>query len=171
MKNIYLCGFMGCGKTTVGKELAKQTGMSFLDTDKEIERRSEKSVSEIFSEYGELAFRLLERELLQTISGDESLVVAMGGGMIIPSCNSDYASKTGCVILLDVPFEECYRRIANEKTRPLAEQMIENELEELYWCRMKNYRAAAEIIVDANCRPTVCAENIKRTIMQRKGSF
>ena len=64
MKNIYLCGFMGCGKTTIGQQLATQFGIGFLDTDQEIERRQGKSITELFLEGKEKAFRRMEQELL-----------------------------------------------------------------------------------------------------------
>lgn len=169
MKNIYLCGFMGCGKTTVGEQMAMRFGIRFLDTDREIERRQGKSIAELFAEGKEREFRSMEQQLLYEFSGDEALIVAMGGGMLLPSCNAAYAKGTGHVVLLDLPFEECYRRIAFDRMRPLVVSMSKKELAVLYRKRRCHYWASASFAVAANHAPSVCAERIYRIILSKEG--
>ena len=171
MKNIYLCGFMGCGKTTIGQQLATQFGIGFLDTDQEIERRQGKRITELFLEGKEKAFRRMEQELLHEFSGNESLVIALGGGMLLPSRNATYAKGTGRVVLLELPFEECYRRISADQTRPLPIQMTKKELAILYRRRRSCYWASADFAIAANHIPLVCAKQIHKIILDKERRF
>ena len=83
MKNIILTGFMGSGKTEVGKRLAQRLGYAFLDTDKLIEEKTGKSISEIFREEGESSFRELETEVIKNLSGITGYIISTGGGIVI----------------------------------------------------------------------------------------
>ena len=88
-KNIILCGFMGCGKSTVGALLAKKTGMSFIDMDSYIEKKEQKTISSIFEEHGEEYFRALEREAAKELAEKNGLVIAAGGGTLVYQANVD----------------------------------------------------------------------------------
>ena len=93
MENIILIGFMGCGKTTVGKKLASMSGRKFLDMDDEIVRRAGMKITEIFEKYGEDRFRQMETELCEQLSETEGLVIATGGGVIKNERNMQLLKK------------------------------------------------------------------------------
>ena len=116
---IFLVGFMGCGKTTVGRLVAERLGLPFVDLDREIERISGLTVRAFFEASGEEAFR--EREAL-FLSGTETLeaaVVATGGGSFIPEGNREVIKRLGAAVFLDVPFPAVARRLAGKIDRPL----------------------------------------------------
>ena len=113
---IYLTGFMGSGKTTVGRILAQQIGCEFIDLDQEIERLTGKTIPEIFETSGEEQFRKWETECLQAIRQDTA-VVATGGGCF--SHNQEWMLQHGKVIYLQVQFETLTQRIGADASRPL----------------------------------------------------
>jgi shikimate kinase len=119
--NIYLIGMMGAGKTTVGKWLASELGYRFFDTDLLIEKVANKSVSEIFNQDGEEAFRQLESKVLQELSAYTNLIVATGGGMILRPMNWSYLHH-GVVVWLNVPVEELCDRLREDNSRPLLRE-------------------------------------------------
>lgn len=116
---IFLVGFMGAGKSTVGRALANHLEYEFLDLDDRIEARVGKSVQRIFAELGEAAFRLLEREAINSCKDATSAVVALGGGAYVTEENRDLLRTMGKTIWLDCPLEVCLRRIGRDKSRPL----------------------------------------------------
>lgn len=121
-RNIIIMGFMGTGKTTVGKQLAARLGLTFVDMDHMIEERAAKPISRIFAEEGEPAFRRMERALVQELCGREGLVVGCGGGVVLnPDNIADYA-RTGLVVCLTATAEVIYKRTAQERHRPLLEE-------------------------------------------------
>lgn len=121
---IYLVGFMGCGKSTVGSELADELGWCFYDLDVEIEMAAGASVVEIFEQRGEAEFRALETEALkkriQNVRTGRPQVIALGGGAFVIEENVTLASNNGVTIWLDAPLEVIQPRIAAETHRPLA---------------------------------------------------
>ena len=120
---IYLVGFMGCGKTAVGRRVAARLGLPFVDVDAEIERASGLTVRALFEESGEPAFR--EREAV-FLAGTESLsgaVVATGGGAYIPEANRRAMRRLGRVVFLDVPFPVLSERLAGKTDRPLFQSV------------------------------------------------
>lgn len=130
-RRVFLIGFMGAGKTSVGQALARKLGWSFRDLDRMIEAREQKTVAEIFAELGEAGFRAAESaaltELLQAGGSPEDsqdLVVALGGGTFAQAANRDALLKANAMtVLLQAPLEELQRRCANDSTvRPLALQ-------------------------------------------------
>ncbi len=118
-RNIVLFGFMGTGKTSVGKILAARLGMDFVDMDSIIEQRQKKPVSRIFAEDGEPAFRRLERELVVELSAGTGMVIATGGGVVLNRQNIDDFGATGLAVCLKAPPEEIFRRLEGDNTRPL----------------------------------------------------
>jgi shikimate kinase len=121
-RNIVLMGFMGTGKTTIGKQLATRLGLAFVDMDHVIEERAGKPIARIFAEEGEPHFRRLERELVLELSTREGLVVGCGGGVVLnPDNITDYA-RTGLVVCLTATAEIIYERTAQERHRPLLEE-------------------------------------------------
>ncbi|MEG2874729.1 MAG: shikimate kinase [Hydrogenoanaerobacterium sp.] len=142
-KNIFLCGFMGCGKTTVGKELALRTFYTFNDTDECAEKLAGKSIKEIFSEDGEAAFRDLEARVLSELVCGSGQVIATGGGFVLRPSNVRLAKQNGKIIFINTPFELCYKRAAFTD-RPLLQGKTCDEAEVLYKERFLLYRAAAD---------------------------
>ncbi|MFT3950472.1 MAG: shikimate kinase [Oscillospiraceae bacterium] len=118
-KPIYLCGFMGCGKTTVGRILAKMLGCQFTDLDAFIEKRAGMTIPEIFKTHGEAHFRKLEAEALVSFP-QKCAVIATGGGALVSEENGAAVLARGIPILVDTPFALCYVRIQGDKNRPLA---------------------------------------------------
>src|SRR5262245_34327548 len=116
---IFLVGFMGAGKTTVGRELAQHLGYRFIDLDDVISGRAGTSVQQIFAELGEPEFRRLEREALQSCAGLSRTVIALGGGAYVSDENRSLLRTIGKTIWLDCPLEVCLSRVRGDKTRPL----------------------------------------------------
>ena len=157
-RNIILCGFMGCGKSTVGALLAKKTGMSFIDLDAYIEKKEKMTISRIFADKGEEYFRELERQAVKELSEKNGMVIAAGGGTLTFQENVDVFRKTGRIILLDLPVEAISERLKDDTKRPLLNRPDKEEaMRELYNKRLPLYRSAADIIIDAADSPlTVC---------------
>jgi shikimate kinase len=120
--NIVLMGFMGTGKTSVGKRLAAALNMEFVDMDCLIEEREGKPITRIFGEEGEPHFRGLERALVQELSARRGLVIACGGGVVLNPDNVRDYSQSGLVVCLTATPETIYQRTARATHRPLLEQ-------------------------------------------------
>lgn len=148
-RNIILCGFMGCGKTTIGQKLATLTGRRFVDMDDYIVLNSGLTIPVIFGRFGEDDFRRREREACTELSHQEGLVIAAGGGALTFSENVTAFSQTGDIVLLDVPLSIILTRLQGDRTRPLLDRLDREEAaEELYRRRLPLYRAAAKVTVD-----------------------
>lgn len=149
-ENIILVGFMGCGKTTIGKKLAKAFGYEFLDTDAMIEEQQGKRISDIFAQEGEEAFRQMETELLMQLRREAvRKVIATGGGMPVREGNRRLLREVGTVVFLEAEFDTILERLQNDTTRPLAEgEDREKRLRPLYELRYPLYQEAAEVCVD-----------------------
>lgn len=148
--NIVLIGFMGCGKSTVGKKLANAFSYEFADTDALIEEAYGKSISKMFEEDGEAYFRNAETELLRKLANEaEGLILATGGGMPMREENAELLRKTGTVVFLEASIETILERLQNDTGRPLADgEDREARLRPLYEKRLPVYRAAADYILD-----------------------
>jgi len=148
--NIVLIGFMGCGKSTVGKKLANAFSYGFSDTDSMIEETYGKTISRMFAEDGEEYFRNAETELLRKLSSEaEGLVLATGGGMPMREENAALLRKIGTVIFLEASIETILERLQNDTGRPMADgEDREMRLRPLYEKRLPVYRAAADYILD-----------------------
>lgn len=121
MKNIYLTGFMGCGKTSVGRVLSAKLGCDFIDLDQAIVREAGISIKEIFSSQGEPAFRLLESQTLAKISTRSGVVVSTGGGVVIAPENRAIMRQSGSIVNLTASVEAIAARLAGDSERPLLE--------------------------------------------------
>jgi shikimate kinase len=149
--NIYLIGMMGCGKSSVGPELAKLLGYRFIDADSVIAAAAGCSISEIFDSQGEAGFRLLETQVLHQISQWHSLVVATGGGVVTTSANWG-ALRQGLVVWLQVDAAQLLERLeAHPGDRPLLQQPNpETELLKLLQARAEKY-SQADLSIAAGC--------------------
>lgn len=129
MKRIFLVGYMGSGKTTLGHALAKELNIQFVDLDSYIEERLCKSISQIFAEKGESGFREIERRLLSEVGEFEDVVISTGGGTPCFFDNIDYMNNQGATVFLDVPVERLFIRLSiARKKRPLIMGKSDDEL-------------------------------------------
>ncbi len=146
MNSLVLCGFMGCGKTTVGKAVAKMLSREFVDTDEYIEKAQGLSIAQIFEACNEDGFRELEHIACSELSQKNGLVIATGGGALTFERNISLF-KNDIVIFLDAPFDEIERRIGGTDTRPLFRDKAKALA--LYNARLPLYKSAADYTVSA----------------------
>lgn len=158
--SIYLCGFMGCGKSHVGKILSSRLDMPLVDLDKYIVSAEKTSIPEIFDKFGEPHFRSLEAKYIRELSGGN--VVATGGGALINDETATFARESGISVYINTSFELCYKRIKGDKNRPLVMKNTPEQLEELYNKRDAIYRRNSTFMVNGNTRDTVIAEEIMK---------
>jgi shikimate kinase len=137
---IFLIGFMGAGKTTVGRVLARNLEYDFFDLDELIEARVGESVQAIFADLGESEFRRLESEVIQSCRDFKRTVIALGGGAYVAEENRVLLRAIGKTILLDCPLEVCLRRISGDRSRPLLSS--EHEMRVLLEQRRATYAQA-----------------------------
>ncbi|MCX5710698.1 MAG: shikimate kinase [Candidatus Omnitrophica bacterium] len=117
--NIYLVGFMGTGKTSVGKELAKKTKRHFVDLDELIELKEKRSIADIFSNSGEPSFRKIESKVLKEVSREKNFVVGCGGGIVLDKDNMKVMKKTGLIVCLKASPQIILKRVCGYSHRPL----------------------------------------------------
>ncbi|MDR3644760.1 MAG: shikimate kinase [Clostridia bacterium] len=166
-ENIILCGFMGCGKTTVGRVLASLLGMEFADLDSVIESRADMTVSEIFTSFGEEYFRALEAQAAAELSKRSGIVLATGGGAVLDAGNVALFKSGGRIVFIDVPLETISGRLEGDASRPLL-PTDRAALRRLYDARQPLYRAAADIVVsNAADAP---APDVAREIVKKLGA-
>ncbi len=121
MANIVLTGFMGAGKTSVGKKLKEITGMEMVDTDDSIEEDAGMAISEIFEKFGEVHFRELEKKAVLKASKLKNHIIVTGGGVVLKKENIENLGKKGKIVYLHAPPKVLYERIKDETHRPLLE--------------------------------------------------
>ncbi len=148
MKNIILCGFMGAGKTVVGRELAKIMGCRFVDTDALIEKEQGIAIKAIFAVHGEAHFRALERAVCERLGDTKNCVIATGGGTLTDPENVQAIKRSGKVIFLDASFEAICDRIGDSVSRPLFQD--KEKAQALYSQRRNQYLAAADYVFDGD---------------------
>jgi shikimate kinase len=140
--SIYLIGFMGSGKTYIGKEVAKKLGLPSLDIDEIVEQQSRKTIEQIFEKWGEYRFRLMETEVLQ--NWNDAGVYATGGGIVVSPLNRDILkSQENTTIWLNPPWETIYKRI-QKTARPLIKDRTEADLKKLWESRSPLYKECAD---------------------------
>lgn len=153
MKNIVLIGFMGTGKSVLGRRLALRLNRKFIDTDQEIEHITGKTVAQIFARCGIIRFRSEEALLVKKLSRREGLVIATGGGMVLNPDNVRRLQKNGVFIGLVAAPEIIYHRVKNKKNRPLlAKGNLQEQIERLLQERRGAYDVA-EYTVDTGIFP------------------
>ena len=160
---IYLCGFMGCGKTTVGRVLADMLELGYEDMDAYIEKKAGMSIPQIFAEKGEDAFRRMETEAVAEL-GKSGGVISCGGGAMLKDINAEAAAKYGTVVYIDVPYDVCYGRISGDTNRPIVMANTKESLEEIYNDRAPLYLAHSQVRTDGNKSPEDIAADIKAKV-------
>ena len=148
MNNIVLCGFMGSGKTVVGRELAKIMGAKFVDTDELIEKEQGVAIKAIFAAHGEDYFRDLEYEMCKKVAQMKGAVVSTGGGAMTFARNVEAIKQGSKVVFLDASFDLICDRIGNSTTRPLFQDR--EKAKRLYDERKDKYLAAADYVVNGD---------------------
>lgn len=145
----------GCGKSTVGRHLARALGWRFVDADHELETRIGSSIRAYFEQYGEAAFRDLEEQVIAELAGAPDTVLATGGGAVLREANRRALSTRGHVVYLRSAPEELYRRLRHDTQRPLLQVADPlRRLRQLYRDRDPLYRETAHFVVETG-RPTV----------------
>ncbi len=158
--SVYLCGFMGCGKSHIGRMLAKRLDMKFIDLDRYIVNAEKMTIPEIFEKYGEPHFRGLEAKYIRELSG--GCVVATGGGALMNDETAKYARESGVTVYINTSFEECYRRIEGDTNRPLVMKNTKEQLNELYDRRSVIYRKNSMFMVNGNAHDRIITEEIAK---------
>jgi shikimate kinase len=159
-RNIVLVGFMGTGKTTVGRLLAGRTEMPLVDMDALIEEHAGKSITEIFAQDGEPHFRALEREVVQELSARHGQIVSTGGGIVLnPDNIADY-EKTGLVVCLLASAGEILDRVQHDTTRPLLAGDKQEKIIQLLDTRRPLYEAIPHQIDTDGLTPEIIAAKI-----------
>jgi shikimate kinase len=161
MKNIILTGFMGTGKTEVGKELSRLLNMKLIDVDTEIEKSKNMTINEIFKQFGESRFREIETEMIRKLSEDKNCVISTGGGAVLKQENMDALRENGIVINLMATPETILKRTSNSDDRPLLQ--VENPLDRIK--ELLNFRRPfyekADLMIDTEGKtPLQIAEEI-----------
>lgn len=157
---VYLTGFMGSGKSTVGPILANTLGYGFVDLDRTIEEAEGMTIGEIFAQQGEAYFRNRERETLEHLPCERTLVVALGGGALVNPASRELIMSTGIMVYLRLPAESLWKRLRRREGRPLLAdaggarldgELLRKRIEELLRHREPLY-GKADLIVDVDER-------------------
>lgn len=131
MKRIFLIGYMGSGKTTLGRAFSKHAGLSFIDLDWYIEERAHRTIAQLFAEEGEEGFRRLERRMLHEVAEFEDVVIACGGGTPCYYDNMEFMQEAGITVYLDASQDVLFRRLkVASANRPLIKDKTDDELRE-----------------------------------------
>lgn len=154
--NIIITGFMGAGKTSVGRLLAHVLGIEFVDTDFIIEAETGMEIADIFSSYGEKYFRSLEQEIISRVVKDDFQVIAVGGGAVLSEENRYLLDKNGVIFYLDISPETAYKRASH---RPLIKNDVK-KARSLYNQRISIYKNFADFVLDGELDREIIVNNI-----------
>ena len=147
-RNVVLCGFMGSGKTTVGRKLARMLGLDFVDADIYLEEKEGKKISDIFAEQGETYFRDRETFYIRELSQRDGIVLSLGGGAVLRPENVAAVRETGLLIHLDTPFYRILKNLSYSNTRPLLDKPDKQaETRRLYNARKAVYHRVSDLSV------------------------
>jgi shikimate kinase len=169
-RNIYLIGPMGSGKTAVGRQLARDLGLRFLDSDHEIEKRTGVEIAYIFEKEGEAGFRERESEVIDALSRLQGVLVATGGGAVLSERNRERLSETGIVVYLKTSVDEQLKRTGRAHNRPLL--MTDDPrsvLEAINLRRQPLYESLADLEIDTSGqRVKGVARSVRKLLEERE---
>lgn len=148
MKNIYIIGFMGSGKSSVGQKISERWNYHFTDTDTIIEKKYNKTIPAIFSQEGEGKFRTYESDALRSVP-NENCVISTGGGIVVNKKNIESMAQTGLIVFLDTSFNVIDARLRSDVSRPLWNQNRTKQ-KQLYKVRETIYRSCAQLTVNTD---------------------
>lgn len=164
---VFFVGFMGAGKTSVSRKLARKFGLAAVDMDTYIERREGRKVKEIFAQEGEDAFRDIEQAVLVELSEMDPLLVSCGGGVIGRPENREILKRAGFVVHLRISADEARSRIGDLSTRPLFNDI--EHARDLAESRMPLYDEVADVVVDTAGRGVSAIAYEVRDVLEREG--
>lgn len=162
---VFFIGFMGAGKTSVSRKLARICGVASVDMDTYLERREGRKINDIFADVGEEGFRAIETDVLRELLGKDPLLVSCGGGVITRAENRAMLEEGGFVVFLYVDVDEAAARISDKSTRPLFQDLeaARRRNEE----RLPHYRAASDAMVDTSGKSvSAIAYEVKRLLIK-----
>jgi len=151
MMNIYLIGFMGCGKSTVASYLSELMGLKMIELDELIAEKERLSIPDIFSRYGEDYFRNKETKLIMELQNIDENIISCGGGAVIRPINVESMKKNGQILLLTASPETIYERVKGSTQRPLLNNdMSVEHIRELIEKRREKYEMAADLVIETD---------------------
>jgi shikimate kinase len=169
MKNIVLTGFMGTGKTAVGRELSRRLSMQLVDIDAEIEEDQKLSISDIFRKFGEKYFRDVETRVIKRFAAEKNLIISTGGGAVLREENMEALRENGIVFCLDAHPETILERTNRSEDRPLLRtEDPMAKIKELLNFRRPFYEKAGTLIDTEGKTPLQIAEEIVETVRCRR---
>lgn len=170
---VFLTGFMGSGKSSIGPILANMLGYRFLDTDREIEARDGRSVNMIFREEGQERFRAMERAMVRELCALRKVVVALGGGTLMDAENAALLHQSGVIVYLRASSEQLFRRLQSKGDRPvlldeegerLPPERLRERIEQLVREREPHYRRAHVVIATDGTRIGLTVDALARKL-------
>lgn len=170
MRNIYLIGFMGAGKSMIARALVKKTGAGSVEMDELIEKQQKMAITEIFEKYGEAYFRDLETELLRSLTDKTDLIVSCGGGSVLRDENAALMKENGCIVWLTATPETIYERVKDSKNRPVLNgNMNVAYIRGLMEKRHARYETVADVRIatDGKDADVICAEILAQPCLGR----
>ena len=164
---VFFIGFMGAGKTSVARKLARICGVASVDMDTYLERREGRKIKEIFAEVGEEGFRAVETDVLRELMGKDPLLVSCGGGVITRPENRAILEEGGFVVFLYVDVDEAASRISDKSSRPLFQDLeaARRRNEE----RLPHYRAVANAVVDTSGKGVSTIAHEVKQLLKEEG--
>lgn len=168
--SFFLVGPMGAGKSTIGRQLSRSLGLEFIDSDREIEKRTGVDIPLIFELEGEKGFRKRERDIIRELTSKQSIILATGGGAILDPVNRENLASSGTVIYLKTSVDQQLQRTAHDRNRPLLQtDNPRRKLEELMAIREPLYLDTAHWIIDTDgCRAREVVQKIMYKIKHKQ---
>ena len=164
---VFFVGFMGAGKTSTARKLARNAGLAAIDMDTFIERRYDKKVKEIFAESGEAGFRAIETNVLRELANGEPCLVSCGGGVVLAEENRAILKKGGFVVYLKVTAAEAASRISDVSTRPLFGDL--EQAQRVIEARLPLYEEVADAVIDTAGRGSGSISREAFSLLKKEG--
>lgn len=156
MAKIFLCGFMGAGKTYTAEELSRKYNYNFIDLDEYIIKKEKRNIFEIFENEGEEYFRVLEKNYLKEIVDKDNVIISLGGATVLDKDNVKLIKdNNGIIVFLDTDIDTIIKRIYGDDKRPLIKSKSPYEISELYTTRLDIYKDVADITITYNTKEKI----------------